>query len=116
MQQIDDFVSGKDVNGVRLRSDPVEAEEQQLLYQECRSFIDKEYAILDDAFRLGQYTYELVREPCGPRVQWALLDLDLNADRSFEMEQELLSDYGRCLLIERRAVCRRDKGTSPVTQ
>lgn len=110
LQQIDDFVSGKDVNGARLRSDPLEAEEQQFLYQECRAFIDKEHAVLDDAFRLGRYSYELVREPCGPRVQWALLDLDLNADRSFEMEQELLSEYGRCLLIERRAICRRGEG------
>jgi uncharacterized protein YecT (DUF1311 family) len=107
LQQIDDFVSGKEVNGVRLRGDPLEAEDQQYLYQECRSFIDKEHAILDDAFQLGRNSYELIREPCGPRVQWALLDLDLNADRSFSSEQELLSDYGRCLLIERRAVCRR---------
>jgi len=111
LQQVDDFVSGKDVNGTRLRSDPLEAEEQQYLYQECRSFIDKEHAVLDDTFRLERYSYELVREPCGPRVQWALLDLDLNADRSFASEQELLSDYGRCLLIERHAVCRRGDDT-----
>ena len=110
LQQIDDFVAGKDVNGVQLRSDPSEAEEQQLLYQECRSSIERGHAVLGDAFRLDGQSYELVREPCGPRVQWALLDLDFTVKRSFEREEELLSEYGRCLLIDRRANCRRGEG------
>ena len=114
LQQIDNFVAGREVNGARLRSDPLEAEEQHLLYQECRSLIVDEHAVLDDAFRLGRYSYELVREPCGPRVQWALLDLDLSVERSFEREQELLSEYGHCLLIERRASCPRgEDGLAP---
>jgi uncharacterized protein YecT (DUF1311 family) len=110
LQQIDDFAAGKEVVGVRLRSDPSEAEEQKHLYRECRSNIETEHPVLGDAFRMGRLTYELVREPCGPRVQWALLDLDFSADRSFALEPELLSEYGRCLLIERRANCRRGEG------
>ena len=110
LQKIDAFVAGNEVDGALLRSDPLESEEQQYLYQECRNYIDKEHAVLDDAFRLGQYSYDLVREPCGPKAQWALLDLDLNVERSFARDQKLLSEYGRCLLIERRARCRRDDG------
>jgi uncharacterized protein YecT (DUF1311 family) len=110
LQKIDDFLAGKDVGGALLRNDPLEAEEQQLVYQECRASIDNGHAVLDDELRLGQYSYELAREPCGPRAQWALLDLDLDAERYFERDQELLSDYGRCLLIERRAYCRRGAG------
>ena len=107
LKQIDDFLAGKEVNGAWLRSDPLEAEEQQLLYQECRSYIVGEHATQDDAFQLGQYSYELVREPCGPKAQWALLDLDLSVDRGFEMDSDLLNEYGRCLLLERRARCHR---------
>lgn len=110
LQQIDDFLAGKDVNGARLRSDTLEADEQKGLYRECRSSIETEHPVLGDAFRMGWHGYELVREPCGPRVQWALLDLDLTAGRSFALEQGLLSDYGRCLLTERRANCRRGEG------
>ena len=109
LRQIDDFLAGREVNGARLRSDALEAEEQQLLYQECRSSIVGEDAVRDDAFRLGRYSYELVREPCGPKAQWALLDLDLSVDRGFDMEPELLNEYGRCLLLERRARCQRSE-------
>jgi uncharacterized protein YecT (DUF1311 family) len=110
LQQIDNFLAGNDLNGARLRNDPLEAEEQKVLYQECRSSIEMEHPVLGDAFRIGRHGYELAREPCGPRVQWALLDLDLTARHSFVPQQELLSNYGRCLLTERRASCRRGEG------
>jgi hypothetical protein len=110
LRRIDDFVAGKEVDGARLRSEPSEADEQKSLYQECRSFVVEEHPVVRDVLRIGRDSYEPVREPCGPRVQWALLDLALSADRSFSVDRELLSEYGRCLLIERRANCRRGEG------
>lgn len=110
LRKIDDFLAGEDVGGALLRDTPPDAEEQQALYKECGAYIGNEHPVLDDEFRLGQYSYKLVREPCGPRVQYALLDLDLDAERYFERDEALLSDYGRCLLIERRAYCRRGEG------
>ncbi len=114
LQQIDDFLADKEVNGARLRSDPKEKEEQEFLYQECSASIAAEHAVIDNELRLGRNSYELVREPCGPKAQWALLDLDLDASRFYSTDENSLNEYGHCLLIERRAQCPRiGDGLSP---
>jgi uncharacterized protein YecT (DUF1311 family) len=114
LQKIDDFIAGKEVDGARLRSDPAEAGEQKFLYEGCRAHVEKSHPTVRDALRIDQRSYELVREPCGSRSSWALLDLVLSAGRGFTLDQERFSEYGRCLLIDRRANCRRgDGGLAP---
>ena len=109
LRKIDDFVSGNEVNGTRLRSDPESADEQKLLYANCRDRVAASHSVQQDKLRIDRNSYELTPERCGPRVSWALLDLDLSAYSNFILSRESLSDYGRCLLIDRRANCRRSE-------
>lgn len=113
LQQVEDFLAGKKVGVAKLSSDPELAAEQKGMYENCRGHIEKRHPVTGDEFRLEERGYVLVREPCGPRVQRALDELDLSSKRFYEDDQALLSDYGRCLLIERRAQCQR--GSSGIT-
>ncbi len=107
LRRIDAFLAGETVGGARLRDDPDEAAEQRSLYGECRARIERSSAASADDLRLGRGSFELVPEPCGPRVVQALLDLDLSIDRGYEGVAGHLDGYGRCLLLERRARCPR---------
>jgi hypothetical protein len=110
LQWVDAFLAGEKVAGAELRTDPEEAEEQKELYRECRDGIEMAHPVFEDEFRLTQYDFLLAREPCAPRVIRALDELDLSIRRGYEPLKELLSDYGSCLLIERRASCPRSYG------
>jgi uncharacterized protein YecT (DUF1311 family) len=110
LRKIDDFLAGKEVGGARLRSDPEEAGEQKFLYEECRAQVEKSHPAVGDELRIDQQSYRLVNEPCGSRASWALLDLELSSVRGFTPDRETLSEYGRCLLIDRRASCPRGEG------
>lgn len=111
LQQVDDFLAGKKVGYAELRSDPEEAAEQKEMYENCRGWIEKAHPADADELRLERWGYVLAREPCGPRVQRALDELELSSNRFYENDQALLSDYGRCLLVERRARCQRGSGS-----
>jgi len=113
VRMLDDFLAGKTVDTgtetgpVRLRSDPEEAEEQKDLYRECRSRI-AEVRLGSEAVTFGESSLSLGCEPCAPHALQAIDELYGFAVRlPYEELREQLDDYGRCLLLEKRADCQR---------
>ncbi|SDI60011.1 hypothetical protein [Pseudomonas panipatensis] len=109
VKRIEAFLAGQQVEqGVQLRTDDTEtADEQRALYTDCLPFIRDDDLNYND-LQLGSERLTLVRELCAPHVAQAIDDLgEYRNSWRYQDLREQLSDYGRCLLLERRSDCRR---------
>lgn len=108
LRVVDDFLAGKAVqSGTRLRTEPEDAADQKELYQQCRASIAQGHPVEDDEFGIQEKSLSWSREPCAPHALLALDDLVFRDQLDLAALTDRLSDYGRCLLIERGKDCKR---------
>jgi hypothetical protein len=112
VKRIEGFLAGNlPDKSLRLRDDPEEAQEQKQVYENCLPFVR------DDDLRynnliLGAADLTLVRELCAPHVAQALDDLgEYSNSWKYTDLTAHLSDYGRCLLVDKRTDCPRSNAT-----
>lgn len=112
VKRIEGFLAGSlPEKDLRLRDDPEEAQVQKQVYENCLPYVR------DDDLRynnliLGASELTLVRELCAPHVAQALDDLGeySNSWKYTDLTAQL-SDYGRCLLVDKRTDCTRGNAT-----
>ncbi|MFV3305073.1 hypothetical protein ACNFBT_07310 [Pseudomonas sp. NY15181] len=108
-KRIEDFLAGKTVDkDIQLRSDPAEAEEQKQIYQECLPYVRGDDLAHNEVL-LKKDSLTLVGVHCAPHVSQALDDLwDHSTTWRYDGLGKQLSDYGRCLLVDKKTDCARD--------
>lgn len=112
VKRIEDFLAGKSQDkDIQLRTEPEEAEEQKQIYQNCLPYVREDDLRYNDLV-LEKDSLALVREQCAPHVVQALDDLwEYRNTWRYDALAAQLSDYGRCLLVEKRTDCPRDAAT-----
>ena len=115
-RRIDAFLAGQTVpdsrasgtgasDGLRISDDAETAEEQRSIYTDCRDSV-AEADMAYDQLRLGRDELTVIRGHCAAHVNQAVDDLwDFENSYPYADLTPLLSDYGRCLLIDRRTDC-----------
>ncbi|QRY80640.1 hypothetical protein JVX91_05920 [Pseudomonas sp. PDNC002] len=109
VKRIEGFLTGNlPEKDLRLRSDPEEAQEQKHIYENCLPYVRDDDLSYNDLV-LGKDALTLVRELCAPHVVQALDDLgEYSNSWKYTELTRYLSDYGRCLLVEKHTDCAPD--------
>jgi len=110
LQRIDDFLAGKEIDGygTTISDEPDIADEQRAIYLNCRENIATADLGSSD-MTLGTDRLKLTASACAPHAQRSIDELgSFETSMAYDELQSMLNDYGRCLLIDRRADCRDD--------